>query len=82
MEASPERVRDHLRRSLPVRRNVLIKTAGNTLNEIGPRARPSRQPPSITSRNSDVGAHVSSRSHRWWLAPDVAVVTVERVLSA
>jgi hypothetical protein len=36
VEASPERVRDHLRRPLPGTRNLLAKNAGNTINEIGP----------------------------------------------
>jgi hypothetical protein len=36
VEARPERVRDHLRRPLPCPRNLLAKTAGNTVNEIDP----------------------------------------------
>jgi hypothetical protein len=37
VEASAERVRDHLRRPISSRRNLLTKTAGNTVNEIVPK---------------------------------------------
>ena len=36
VEASPQRVRDHLRRPLAGSRDLLMKTAGNTVNEIVP----------------------------------------------
>jgi hypothetical protein len=36
VEASTERVRDHLRRPIPGRRRLLMETAGNTVNEIDP----------------------------------------------
>ena len=36
VEASLERVRDHLRRPIPGRRNLLMNTAGNTVSEIDP----------------------------------------------
>jgi hypothetical protein len=36
VEASAQRVRDHLRRPIPGRRNLLMNTAGNTVREIDP----------------------------------------------
>ncbi len=36
VEASTQRIRDHLRRPLAGSRNLLMKTAGNTVNEIVP----------------------------------------------
>jgi hypothetical protein len=36
VEASAQRVRDHLRRPIPGRRNLLMNTAGNTVSEIDP----------------------------------------------
>ena len=36
VEAGPQRVRDHLRRPIPGRRNLLIETAGNTDSETDP----------------------------------------------
>ena len=36
VEASAQRVRHHLRRPLPGRRDLLTKTAGNTVSEIVP----------------------------------------------
>jgi hypothetical protein len=36
VEASAERVRNHLRRPIPGSRNLLMNTAGNTVNEIAP----------------------------------------------
>ncbi len=38
VEASAQRVRDHLRRPIPGRRNLLMNTAGNTVSEIDPAA--------------------------------------------
>ena len=37
VEASTQRVRDHLRRPLAGSRDLLMKTAGNTVSEIVPR---------------------------------------------
>src|SRR4029453_19643091 len=42
VEASAERVRDHLRRPLPSSRNLLMNTAGNTINAIDPAWRAGR----------------------------------------
>ena len=39
VEASAERVRDHLRRPIPGSRDLLMETAGNTVSEIDPRLR-------------------------------------------
>jgi transposase-like protein len=36
VEASAQRLRDHLRRPIPGRRNLLMNTAGNTVSEIDP----------------------------------------------
>src|SRR6202012_1009339 len=36
VEASAQRVRDHLRRPIPGRRRLLMETAGNTVSEIDP----------------------------------------------
>src|ERR1700678_2545572 len=36
VEASPERIRCHLRRPVPGRRNLLTMTAGNTVRETDP----------------------------------------------
>jgi len=36
VEASPQRVRDHLRRPLAGSRDLLLENAGNTVNEIVP----------------------------------------------
>ncbi len=36
VEASAQRVRDHLRRPIPGRRNLLMETAGNTVSETDP----------------------------------------------
>jgi hypothetical protein len=36
LEASPERLRDNIRRPLPGGRDLLTKTAGNTVREIVP----------------------------------------------
>jgi hypothetical protein len=36
VETCPECVRNHLRRPIPGSRNLLMKTAGNTVNEIVP----------------------------------------------
>jgi DNA-binding CsgD family transcriptional regulator len=47
--AGPECVRDHLRRPLPLGRNVLTKTAGNTVNETGPEVRV----PGLINRGSE-----------------------------
>ena len=38
VETCPECVRNHLRRPIPGSRNLLMKTAGNTVNEIVPAA--------------------------------------------
>jgi hypothetical protein len=42
VEASAQRVRDHLRRPIPGRRNLLIETARNTVNAIDPSRDPHR----------------------------------------
>jgi hypothetical protein len=36
VEASAQRVRDHLRRPIPGRRRLLMETAGNTVSAIDP----------------------------------------------
>ena len=36
VQASAQRVRDHLRRPVPGSRNLLTNTAGNTVSEIDP----------------------------------------------
>ena len=36
VEAGPQRVRDHLRRTLPGGRDLLMETAGSTVSEIDP----------------------------------------------
>jgi hypothetical protein len=36
LEASPQRILDHLRRPVPGRRDLLTNNAGNTVNEIVP----------------------------------------------
>jgi hypothetical protein len=57
LEASPQRVRHHLRRPLAGSRNQLMKTAGNTLNETVPVLRSPLEPAmrSVYRRELDVG---------------------------
>ncbi len=73
LEAGPERIRHHLRRPVPGRRDLLTQPPGNTVNEIDPRSvLPVRAGVVRSSRRSPTPGRWCSPYARGWSVPQVA----------